>query len=218
LGHDHQWAFAEHREASAPAARRRKGSPPIPKFPKPTPPRRTETGSARAGAARAGDGEGRRALRTRGRWVLVLPRLLVVLLLRRDQGHLPRVRLGSAIRLLLSCWRKASGPSGSWFLPARANALFYAPLACRCQKQFAQYTCPRCNARYCSLSCYKVRSPLASCVCVISLRARPVRLVEYRSGISFALLLSCPGCPLLTPTRCLPNRSLTFEAFGQEIL
>lgn len=114
--------------------------------------------------ARAGDGEGRRALRTRGRWVLVLPRLLVVLLLRRDQGHLPRVRLGSAIRLLLSCWRKASGPSGSWFLPARANALFYAPLACRCQKQFAQYTCPRCNARYCSLSCYKVRPPLASCV------------------------------------------------------
>lgn len=63
----------------------------MPKFPKPTPPRRTETGSARAGAARAGDGEGRRALRTRGRWVLVLPRLLVVLLLRRDQGHLPRV-------------------------------------------------------------------------------------------------------------------------------
>ncbi|KAL5682713.1 hypothetical protein ACJX0J_009098, partial [Zea mays] len=27
-----------------------------------------------------------------------------------------------------------------------------------CQKQFAQYTCPRCNARYCSLSCYKGHS------------------------------------------------------------
>ncbi|CAM0956445.1 unnamed protein product [Alopecurus aequalis] len=27
---------------------------------------------------------------------------------------------------------------------------------CRvCQKQFAQYTCPRCNTRYCSLTCYK---------------------------------------------------------------
>ncbi|OEL32403.1 hypothetical protein BAE44_0006578 [Dichanthelium oligosanthes] len=30
---------------------------------------------------------------------------------------------------------------------------------CRvCQKQFAQYTCPRCNARYCSLPCYKGHS------------------------------------------------------------
>nr|XP_028959571.1 zinc finger HIT domain-containing protein 2 isoform X3 [Malus domestica] len=25
-----------------------------------------------------------------------------------------------------------------------------------CQKQFSQYTCPRCNSRYCSLHCYKV--------------------------------------------------------------
>ncbi|PQQ10598.1 zinc finger HIT domain-containing protein 2 [Prunus yedoensis var. nudiflora] len=24
-----------------------------------------------------------------------------------------------------------------------------------CQKQFSQYTCPRCNSRYCSLHCYK---------------------------------------------------------------
>lgn len=30
---------------------------------------------------------------------------------------------------------------------------------CRvCQKQFAQYTCPRCNSRYCSLTCYKGHS------------------------------------------------------------
>lgn len=195
MGHDHQWAFAEHREASAPAARRRKGSPPIPKFPKPTPPRRTETGSARAGAARAGDGEGRRALRTRGRWVLVLPRLLVVLLLRRDQGHLPRVRLGSDIRLLLSCWRKASGPSGSWFLPARANALFYAPLACRCQKQFAQYTCPRCNARYCSLSCYKVRPPLASCVCDLVARSSCLRACRIPFGNFIRFVTLMPGLP-----------------------
>ncbi|XP_010553575.1 PREDICTED: zinc finger HIT domain-containing protein 2 isoform X2 [Tarenaya hassleriana] len=27
-----------------------------------------------------------------------------------------------------------------------------------CQKQFSQYTCPRCNSRYCSLSCYKSHS------------------------------------------------------------
>lgn len=30
---------------------------------------------------------------------------------------------------------------------------------CRvCQKQFSQYTCPRCNVRYCSLPCYKKHS------------------------------------------------------------
>ncbi|KAI3716798.1 hypothetical protein L1987_67954 [Smallanthus sonchifolius] len=30
---------------------------------------------------------------------------------------------------------------------------------CRvCQKQFSQYTCPRCNTRYCSLPCYKSHS------------------------------------------------------------
>ncbi|GMH22629.1 hypothetical protein Nepgr_024472 [Nepenthes gracilis] len=30
---------------------------------------------------------------------------------------------------------------------------------CRvCQKQFSQYTCPRCNTRYCSLQCYKSHS------------------------------------------------------------
>ncbi|CAD5170448.1 unnamed protein product [Musa acuminata subsp. malaccensis] len=29
-------------------------------------------------------------------------------------------------------------------------------IICRvCQKQFSQYTCPRCNSRYCSLQCYK---------------------------------------------------------------
>ncbi|KAI4303617.1 hypothetical protein MLD38_039225 [Melastoma candidum] len=27
-----------------------------------------------------------------------------------------------------------------------------------CQKQFSQYTCPRCNSRYCSLECYKSHS------------------------------------------------------------
>ncbi|KAK4787582.1 hypothetical protein SAY86_011415 [Trapa natans] len=27
-----------------------------------------------------------------------------------------------------------------------------------CQKQFSQYTCPRCNSRYCSLQCYKSHS------------------------------------------------------------
>ncbi|KAF9605146.1 hypothetical protein IFM89_014137 [Coptis chinensis] len=34
-------------------------------------------------------------------------------------------------------------------------------LICRvCQKQFSNYTCPRCNSRYCSLECYKVSSEL----------------------------------------------------------
>ncbi|KAK8969026.1 hypothetical protein KSP40_PGU003850 [Platanthera guangdongensis] len=34
-----------------------------------------------------------------------------------------------------------------------------ARLICRvCQKQFSQYTCPRCNTRYCSLECYKRHS------------------------------------------------------------
>ncbi|KAJ3682130.1 hypothetical protein LUZ60_014703 [Juncus effusus] len=32
-------------------------------------------------------------------------------------------------------------------------------IICRvCQKQFSQYTCPRCNTRYCSLNCYKNHS------------------------------------------------------------
>ncbi|PWA78031.1 HIT-type Zinc finger family protein [Artemisia annua] len=32
-------------------------------------------------------------------------------------------------------------------------------MVCRvCQKQFSQYTCPRCNTRYCSLPCYKSHS------------------------------------------------------------
>ncbi|KAF9605152.1 hypothetical protein IFM89_014143 [Coptis chinensis] len=36
-------------------------------------------------------------------------------------------------------------------------------LICRvCQKQFSNYTCPRCNSRYCSLECYKVSSELNS--------------------------------------------------------
>ncbi|GAB2300724.1 hypothetical protein Dimus_034761 [Dionaea muscipula] len=34
-----------------------------------------------------------------------------------------------------------------------------ARVICRvCQKQFSQYTCPRCNTRYCSLQCYKSHS------------------------------------------------------------
>uniref|UniRef100_A0ACD5TMY1 Uncharacterized protein n=1 Tax=Avena sativa TaxID=4498 RepID=A0ACD5TMY1_AVESA len=44
----------------------------------------------------------------------------------------------------------ASAPSSS-FAETR--------VICRvCQKQFAQYTCPRCNSRYCSLTCYKGHS------------------------------------------------------------
>ncbi|KAL0372919.1 UNVERIFIED_CONTAM: hypothetical protein Scaly_0973500 [Sesamum calycinum] len=32
-------------------------------------------------------------------------------------------------------------------------------IICRvCEKQFSQYTCPRCNTRYCSLHCYKSHS------------------------------------------------------------
>ncbi|KAL2527764.1 HIT-type Zinc finger family protein [Abeliophyllum distichum] len=32
-------------------------------------------------------------------------------------------------------------------------------IICRvCEKQFSQYTCPRCNIRYCSLHCYKSHS------------------------------------------------------------
>ncbi|CAN6306124.1 unnamed protein product [Urochloa humidicola] len=45
----------------------------------------------------------------------------------------------------------AGSGSGSSFAETR--------VICRvCQKQFAQYTCPRCNSRYCSLPCYKGHS------------------------------------------------------------
>ncbi|KAK3156939.1 hypothetical protein QOZ80_2AG0114080 [Eleusine coracana subsp. coracana] len=45
----------------------------------------------------------------------------------------------------------ASSSSSSSFAETR--------VICRvCQKQFAQYTCPRCNTRYCSLPCYKGHS------------------------------------------------------------
>lgn len=31
-------------------------------------------------------------------------------------------------------------------------------VVCRvCARQYAKYTCPRCNVRYCSLDCYKAR-------------------------------------------------------------
>ncbi|XP_026424452.1 zinc finger HIT domain-containing protein 2-like [Papaver somniferum] len=39
------------------------------------------------------------------------------------------------------------------------DALTANKIICRvCQKQFSQYTCPRCNLRYCSLQCYKGHS------------------------------------------------------------
>ncbi|XP_020588912.1 zinc finger HIT domain-containing protein 2, partial [Phalaenopsis equestris] len=42
---------------------------------------------------------------------------------------------------------------------ALSNFFPEARLICRvCQKQFSQYTCPRCNTRYCSLECYKRHS------------------------------------------------------------
>uniref|UniRef100_A0A0E0F007 HIT-type domain-containing protein n=1 Tax=Oryza meridionalis TaxID=40149 RepID=A0A0E0F007_9ORYZ len=42
---------------------------------------------------------------------------------------------------------------------AASFSLAETRVICRvCQKQFAQYTCPRCNARYCSLPCYKGHS------------------------------------------------------------
>ncbi|KAG2550998.1 zinc finger HIT domain-containing protein 2-like isoform X2 [Panicum virgatum] len=45
----------------------------------------------------------------------------------------------------------SSSPSAASFAATR--------VICRvCQKQFAQYTCPRCNSRYCSLPCYKGHS------------------------------------------------------------
>ncbi|XP_073000717.1 uncharacterized protein [Typha latifolia] len=45
----------------------------------------------------------------------------------------------------------ATAPSISSFSDSR--------IICRvCQKQFSQYTCPRCNSRYCSLQCYKRHS------------------------------------------------------------
>uniref|UniRef100_A0A804LXZ1 HIT-type domain-containing protein n=1 Tax=Zea mays TaxID=4577 RepID=A0A804LXZ1_MAIZE len=53
---------------------------------------------------------------------------------------------------------EAAGSSSS---PASSSYSSFAEtrVICRvCQKQFAQYTCPRCNARYCSLSCYKGHS------------------------------------------------------------
>ncbi|TVU31969.1 hypothetical protein EJB05_23685 [Eragrostis curvula] len=44
--------------------------------------------------------------------------------------------------------------------PASSSSSFAETrVICRvCQKQFAQYTCPRCNSRYCSLPCYKGHS------------------------------------------------------------
>ncbi|OIV89259.1 hypothetical protein TanjilG_24113 [Lupinus angustifolius] len=40
-----------------------------------------------------------------------------------------------------------------------SSSLNPARIICHvCQKQFSQYTCPRCNSRYCSLQCYKSHS------------------------------------------------------------
>ncbi|GER25662.1 RNA-binding (RRM/RBD/RNP motifs) family protein [Striga asiatica] len=45
---------------------------------------------------------------------------------------------------------------------ASSNSTHFNPntrIICRvCEKQFSQYTCPRCNIRYCSLHCYKSHS------------------------------------------------------------
>ncbi|XP_057840394.2 uncharacterized protein LOC131050228 isoform X1 [Cryptomeria japonica] len=47
---------------------------------------------------------------------------------------------------------KPTGLTSSLALPEQR-------LICRvCQKQFSQYTCPRCNVRYCSVACYKGHS------------------------------------------------------------
>ncbi|KAJ4803525.1 HIT zinc finger family protein [Rhynchospora pubera] len=46
-----------------------------------------------------------------------------------------------------------SEPGGS------SSSFTDSKIICRvCQKQFSQYTCPRCNIRYCSLPCYKGHS------------------------------------------------------------
>ncbi|KAK4848723.1 hypothetical protein QYF36_016551 [Acer negundo] len=45
--------------------------------------------------------------------------------------------------------------------PSSSSSLLNPPsqIICRvCQKQFSQYTCPRCNSRYCSLKCYQSHS------------------------------------------------------------
>jgi len=74
--------------------------------------------SARAEASRArGDGEGRRGLRPSGRRVLVLA---VRLLLRRYQGHLPRVSLASPIRRYASSFPAAVKRRGPRRLVATA--------------------------------------------------------------------------------------------------
>ncbi|XP_028760933.1 zinc finger HIT domain-containing protein 2 isoform X1 [Neltuma alba] len=43
--------------------------------------------------------------------------------------------------------------------PSASSSLNPSRIICHvCQKQFSQYTCPRCNSRYCSLQCYKSHS------------------------------------------------------------
>ncbi|KAF4389465.1 hypothetical protein G4B88_006524 [Cannabis sativa] len=43
--------------------------------------------------------------------------------------------------------------------PSTSSPLDTPRIICHvCQKQFSQYTCPRCNSRYCSLHCYKSHS------------------------------------------------------------
>uniref|UniRef100_A0A0A9CS24 HIT-type domain-containing protein n=1 Tax=Arundo donax TaxID=35708 RepID=A0A0A9CS24_ARUDO len=50
----------------------------------------------------------------------------------------------------------AAGSSAS---SSASSSFAETRVICRvCQKQFARYTCPRCNSRYCSLPCYKGHS------------------------------------------------------------
>ena len=37
-------------------------------------------------------------------------------------------------------------------------------LICSCHKQFAKYTCPKCNIRYCSITCYKAKVCSMNCI------------------------------------------------------
>ncbi|KAL6906500.1 hypothetical protein ACP4OV_004101 [Aristida adscensionis] len=53
----------------------------------------------------------------------------------------------------------AAAGSSSSSAASSSSSFAETRVICRvCQKQFAQYTCPRCNSRYCSLPCYKGHS------------------------------------------------------------
>ncbi|KAG2627888.1 hypothetical protein PVAP13_3KG265073 [Panicum virgatum] len=61
----------------------------------------------------------------------------------------------SEIRVVVVSDLAAAGSSSS---PSAASFADTRVICRVCQKQFAQYTCPRCNSRYCSLPCYKGHS------------------------------------------------------------